>query len=271
MKKTIILITLGFMLMGCGSSEKAIQTAIAETEAANPTTTSTQAISETPTITPSPTFTLTPSETPTVTASPTKTETPTPTPDLRVIAIESKAFLLTSDDLPKEAKYYLPNSNWISPHHNSEIISGWGEEKGRAYLAESGRIDGWWVWYDRGTKTVIAPANVYHNIIQYKTAKGAQISITKHNCIVRNDCDAYSFVERDYSDLGDVSIGMINKEMQSNGKNRVWYYVETAYRNYVSIVAGWGWEDEVEYEYVENIAQIALEKLKAAPLVDSIP
>ena len=271
MKKTIILITLGFMLMGCGSSEKAIQTAIAETEAANPTTTSTQAISETPTITPSPTFTLTPSETPTVTASPTKTETPTPTPDLRVIAIESKAFLLTSDDLPKEAKYYLPNSNWISPHHNSEIISGWGEEKGRAYLAESGRIDGWWVWYDRGTKTVIAPANVYHNIIQYKTAKGAQISITKHNCIVRNDCDAYSFVERDYSDLGDVSIGMINKEMQSNGKNRVWYYVETAYRNYVSVVAGWGWEDEVEYEYVENIARIALEKLKAAPLVDSIP
>jgi hypothetical protein len=250
---------------------------LAETGAAQPTLTSTALPTDTPTATPSPTFTLTLSDTPTETPEPTRTstqtpsDTPTPTPDLRVIAVEPGDLLLSYDDLPTEANYYLPDPSWISTHPNSEVIAGWGEEEGQEYLAKTGRIDGWWVRFYRGADTAIAPEVVYQNIIQYKTAEGAQLTLLDYNCILRNECDGYSFVEREYTDLGDVNIGMIFKEMQSNGENIVLYYVQSAYRNYVSIIYGWGWEKEVDFNIVEEIARIALEKLKAAPLVDEIP
>lgn len=277
MKNILFVILLALLLVGCGTSESAVQTAIAETAAANPTNTYTPIPSDTPSVTPSPTFTLTPSETPTVTAPPTETETltpeptATPTPDLRVIAIEPKEFLLGSDDLPKEAKYYLPNSNWISPHHNTEIISGWGTEEGKAYLDETGRIDGWVASYKRGTSTVIAPEEIYNNIIQYKTAEGAQIVVTKYDLIKTNRAEGFHYVDRELEDFGDVYVLMERKIMQSNGKNRMWYQVSFAYRNYVSTVRGYGWESDIDYDYVEDIARTSLEKLKAAPLVDEIP
>ena len=42
-------------------------------------------------------------------------------------------------------------------------------------------------------------------------------------------------------------------------------------RNYVLNIYGLGWEKDVDFETVEDIARIALAKLEAAPLVDEIP
>lgn len=277
MRQTFAITLLALLLIGCGTSESAVQTAIAETEVAKPTFTSTVLPTDTPTATPSPTFTLTPSDTPTETPSPTVTETPTPietltpTPDLRVIEIDPRKFLLESADMPEEGKYFLPDSSWISPHHNAEIISGWGTVEGREYLDLTKRIDGWLIYLYRGTNTVIAPEIIYHNIIQYEAAEGARLTVVDFNWVVRNDPEGYKFVDRELEDLGDVAIAMAYKEMQPNGKNKIWYVVEYAYRNYVSTVAGVGWEEEVEYDYVEDIARITLEKLKSAPLVDEFP
>jgi hypothetical protein len=277
MKQILAIISLAFLLIGCGRSERTQQTALAQTEAAQPTATYTALPSDTPTLTPSPTFSLTPSLTPTETPEPTGTPTqtpsgtPTPTPDLRVIAVEPAEFLISYDDLPVEAAYFLPDSTWISQHPNSEVIAAWGEEAGQAYLEKTGRIDGWWVRFYKGAQEVTAPEVIYQNIVQYKTSQGAQLTITDYNCIARQECDEYTFVERDYADLGDVTIGMLSKEMQPEGENIVWYYIQTAYRNYVSNIYGLGWEKDVDFETVEDIARIALEKLKAAPLVDEVP
>ena len=277
MRQILAITSLALLIIGCGTSERALQTALAQTEAAQPTLTYSVLPTDTPTATASPTFTLPPSDTPTETPEPTATptqtpsETPTPTSDLRVIAVEPGEFLLTYDDLPVEAAYFLPDSTWISQQPNSEVIAAWGEKEGQEYLAKTGRIDGWWVRFYRGIDTVTAPEVVYQNIIQYKTSQGAQLTITDYNCITRRECDDYTFVERDYADLGDVTIGMISKEMQPEGENIVWYYIQTAYRNYVSNIYGLGWEKDVDFEIVEDIARIALEKLKSAPLVDEIP
>ena len=54
--------------------------------------------------------------------------------------------------------------------------------------------------------------------------------------------------------------------MQTNDKYQVSICIDSAFRNYVSIVCGDGWEDEVSLEYVINIARIALEKLESAQL-----
>ena len=268
--KKILFGLLVLFLASCTTvpSEGAVQTAIAETAAVaqsaitdTPTPTATSAPTETPT--PEPTASSTPTPTETLTA--TLTETPTATPDLRVILTESGEFLLGKGDLPVESQYYLPGPGWISPHHNDEILSGWGIEEGRAYLEKTGRIDGWWVYYERGSLAITAPEQIFHNIIQYKTAEGAQLTIADFNDALRNPENGWQFVDEDV-DLGDLSLVIINKEIQSNGKYRVWLMLQTSYRNYVSNLAGYGWEDEVRLEFLIEIQQVILNKLAAAEL-----
>ncbi len=268
MKKTIIpLLMAGVFLSACTASEAQILTAIAETEAAKPTSTDTTLPTSTQTDTPTPTHTPTETATPTPTA--TFTATPSPTPDLRIIRTDPKEFLLTSDDLPEDAKYFLPGPGWISPHHNSEIISGWGREKGLEYLERTGRIDGWVVQFYRGTETLRIPEIIYHNLIQYESAEGAQITLLEFNLVVYKGRSSreYEFVDREL-DIGDMSLAMIAKEMQPNGKYRIWYRIGATYRNYGSYIYGWGWEDDIDYEYIEDIARSVIEKLEQAPLSD---
>ena len=71
-------------------------------------------------------------------------------------------------------------------------------------------------------------------------------------------------------DLGERTIVSTLREMQPNGQYKVGFLVETAYRNYLSRVGGWGWEHEFDLEYVINLGEIALNKLMEAPLVDAI-
>lgn len=76
-------------LAGCGPSESAVQTGFAETQAAQPTSSPTDAPTRTATITETPTITLTPTETLTPTITPTPTVTPTPSVTLPAIASAS--------------------------------------------------------------------------------------------------------------------------------------------------------------------------------------
>ncbi len=256
-------------LCACSSKvpESAIQTAIAQTRQAEATPAIPTA-TELPSLTPSPTFTKTsvPTFTSTPTETPTETPTPTPTPDLRVIAEDSKNFLLKQDDLPREAKYYLPNAGWISRHTNAEVVSGWTVEEGREYLARTGRIEGWWVYYKRGTKTVIAPDQMYCNVVKYKTAEGARLVVTDYNNTVRQADEGWTLVDRKI-DLGDINLISTNSEITSGGDKLVWYSIEFAYRNFFVEVAGYGYEKEVSHDFVENAARAILKKLESAPLV----
>lgn len=240
-------------LVACSPSEEALQVALAQTQTAMVTNTNT----------PEPTSTFTPEPTFTSTFTPTNTPTLTSTPDFRVIIMDSKELMLAKEDLPPEAKYYLPNSGWISPHHNSEIISAWGKEEGLEYLDKTGRIDGWWVYYARGTSTVRAPEEIFHNIIQYKSAEGAYLSLTEYGTRVNNP--DYVVVNTDVL-IGDGTIIYRWKEMQPSGEFKLWYIVETTYKNYVSIVGGGGWEKDFDLDYVINIAEIAMDKIMTAPL-----
>jgi hypothetical protein len=249
-------IFLFMLIVGCSSapSQDAIQTAIAQTEQALPTQTST--FVPVSTNTPEPTFTTVP------------TVAPSPTPDLRVIDGNPEDFLLQREDLPKDAKYYLPGSDWISPHRNSEVVSGWGIDKGREYLEKTGRVDGWWVYYDRGTKTVIAPEEVYDNAILFRTAEGARRLISEYgNC--SDPESGFTKLDTDLK-IGDMTAVCMKREMQSSGDNRAWYLIEFSYRNFGHTVMGWGWENEVRPEYLQAIAQTLLAKLEAAPLSNEV-
>jgi hypothetical protein len=252
-----ILLIVVLFVSGCQPSETAIQTALAQTQAANPTSTFTPIPStETPTTTPTATSTATSTETPTI--------TPSPTPDLRVIQLDPKEFLLQKLDLPLDAKYYLPGPGWTDPVTNEEIVGGWTVEKGRAYLAETGRINGWEIDYKRGSNIVIAPEEIYNEAVLFKTTAGAQIVITKYDDRYITE---YGYTEvPNPPEIGDTTRVFIYKKMQSSGEYRIWYEIDFSYLNYVQVVTGYGWEHEVKPEYVENIARILLAKLQAAPL-----
>lgn len=250
----MVLLVICIFLPACSPSESDISTAIAMTQLAMP--------SDTPSPIPPPTSTSTPAHTET------PTPTPTSTPDLRVINVDPRKLLLEKGDLPSEGKYYLPNSSWISPHRNSEIISGWGVEEGREYLEKTGRVDGWWAAYARGTRAVLAPEEIYDNVVLYRTHEGALLIISEFSQC-RDPENGFTLIEEDLN-IGDATNVCIDIEMQPSGKNRVWYRIEFLYRNIFHAVIGWGWEEEVTLEFVEGIARVLLSKLEAAPLSDKV-
>jgi len=277
--RKVITITALIILTACSPSEQAIQEAIDATKTAvgaaatatatsvppsatatlvPPSTTATKTLAPTDTPVPSPTNTPTPTETPTATP----TASPTATPDLRIIEVESKHFLLESKDLPKESQYFLPNSGWISPDLNTEILSGWGQEEGMVYLEATGRIEGYWVYLARGSVSVRAPEEIYHNIIRYETAQGAILTITEYS-----KRPGYELIDTELA-IGDLSYVYFDSETQPNGRNKVWYSIDTAYRNYVSNIRGFGWEEDVTPKYMKMVGQIIIDKLEAAPLVE---
>jgi hypothetical protein len=273
MEKFALIAILTFILSACESGTltidpSTVQTAIAQTAAANPTAT----LLPPPTKTPMLTATSTPTETATQTPSSTPTETPSPTPDIRVIDADPYTFLLKAEDLPEDAYYYLPNSAWISPHRNYEVVSGWTVDKGRAYLAATGRVDGWWVEYERGTNTVIAPEQIYDNPVLFRTVAGAQLLLTQFGTCVNPDLTPghkYIPVQTELK-IGDITNVCLYREMQSNGEYWVDLCIEFSYRNVAHGIDGLGREKDVQLDYLAAVAHTLLAKLEAMPLSDSV-
>ena len=249
--KLVTFVVLVVSLVACGSSQAAIQTAIAQTQAA--------AITDTlipPTLTPLPTETSTPSPT----SSPTSSLTPTPTPDLRIIQADPKDLIMIKADLPTDGKYYLPNETWIGMLHNEQIVGGWTVDKGKAYLAATGRIDGMWIAFNRGSTTVIAPQEMYDNAVIYKTVQGAQLTLTKYDTEIEN---GYTEIVSPPK-IGDLTRAFSRKEMQPSGDYRVWVGISFTYRNVYHNVKGWGWEKDVSLDYVEKVANAILLRMEEA-------
>ncbi|MFH1634823.1 MAG: hypothetical protein ABIG63_12575, partial [Chloroflexota bacterium] len=150
MTRKFVLFFAVLVLTACDSSpsEGDIQTAIVKTQQANNQvlTVQTKTLTIAPSQTRTPTFTITSTSTPepTNTETPTSTSTPSPTPDLRIISGDPEDYILQKDDLPNKYILYPGDS---TPHENSEILSARGTEDGKAYLAATGRIKGWIIWY----------------------------------------------------------------------------------------------------------------------------
>lgn len=250
---SLLVLFLASLLSACGASENTVATAIALTQNAAPTSTP---VPSTATLPPAPSDTPEPAP------------TATSTPDTRVVDTDPKNLLLEREDLPTEAKYYLPHSSWITPHRNSEIISTWGAEWGREYLDSTGRIDGWLIYLARGTSTVIAPEQVFDNVMLFKTPEGARLFLDEY-ATCKDPEGEYQIVNTDFI-VGDGTNVCTWKEMQSSGKNRVEYRIEFTRRNVAHAVTGWGWEADVKPEYVQQIALALLEEIDQAPLASEV-
>jgi len=249
-RKFVVFVFCILSFTACAPSADAISTEIAQTQAANPTATRT----------PQPTKTNTPlpSATPTITVS------PSPTPDLRMIKIEPKGFLLQKYEIAPAGKYYLPGQNWISPSHNEEVVAVRTVEEGRKYLAETGRIDGWYVTYKRGNNGVNTPEEVTDIVTEFESTQGAQVLLNKYlpSDLIK---DGYAEIENP-PQIGDATKIFIKRELQSGGDTRLFFVMSFTYLNYYNEIDLWGWEIDVSQEFAQVLSELQLVKFKAAPL-----
>ena len=256
MKKSALIFTiLGILFTACTPSESSVQTAIAQTQANQANSTAVPTFSPVP-----PTFT----PEPTATAAP----EPSPTPDLRVINVDPYELLLKKADCNPDGRYYLPNELWMSPHKNAEVISGWTVEKGRTYLAETGRIDGWIASYEKGNPNVLLPREVADNVVLFASVEGARLLITKYQ-----DRMVEEFFYEELFDtplIGDVSRAFVRNETYGNGGTVVFYEISFAYRNITHAVTVYGYEEEGKFEDAVYLAEKLLKQLEGMPLSDKV-
>jgi hypothetical protein len=149
----------------------------------------------------------------------------------------------------------------MTPHTNTEIVSAWTVEEGRAYLAETERIHGWIVIYKRGTNRVVMPEEVLHNVTLHSKTEGAQLVVTKYGARGLSD----GFKEIDAPQIGDVS-----RAFQKTLQARTWLRLNFTYRNVFHSIELYGSEQEVSLEFAVEVANQLIEDLKQLPLSDTV-
>lgn len=188
--------------------------------------------------------------------------TKTPTVDERVIVKDPIDLILQERDLPVEAKYYLNDPSDFYQYSNSDVLDEWGEEEGTIYIEKTGRINGWIVSYYPDD---MIPVIISQNIVKFATNNGAKLALDIQPTQENID---WEIVDENY-DLGDLTrILKLRIEGDSGEDNYILYRVDTVYKNFNSIIDCFGIENELEIEYAIQIAEIALNKLKEAPLVE---
>lgn len=218
-----------------------------------------------PTDTPQPTPAFTPTADMTVTTAPTLA----PTADLRIIEGDPQDFLLQVADLPNESQFYLPDETWTSRASNNETLEVWGAERGAEYIARTGRIDGWWVNFIRGSERLKAPEGVYCEVVKYKTADGALLTVKEYNTPKTPFLSDLTWITSNdkFPELGNQTVTSYSEYSSDSGAPYTGYKVETSYYNFFVGCEGYGPATDVEPDYVAGLVEIIINKMKTANLV----
>ncbi len=200
------------------------------------------------------------------TVPPTAVPTFTATQDLRVILVDASLFQLVTEDLPWQGNYTIPNEKWYGPYTNDELIAAWEDPvQARQYLEESGRITGFETYFQRGNASAPLPEQAGCSVVQFRTAEGAQRSITEYT-LASHKLDENWVSAEVILALGDVSSAEYLETVDSGGNLNLKYWVSTSYRNMVVECVGYGAKANITPAFVEEMTQKVLAKVKAAPL-----
>lgn len=261
MKKVIAFLLVIVYLVGCSPSSEQILLAIGRTETAQAKVfTSTPKVP--PTHTPSPTCTITPTPLP----------TSTPTPDTRIIDGQPKDLILTRLDLPTEGGYYLRAKRLVGRYSNEEVIGTWGREQGTAYLNKTGRLDGWFVNYERGLNNPNMPKLVYCRVEKFETSHGADINLREYNWSVLPPYNLDMAITEDkLAELDNDTISYISYErhwLDSAADVNMQYIVSATYHNFFISCSGTGYKVDVDPNFIAHLVMIIIDRMKTAPLIN---
>ena len=253
-------------------SAEAVQTAIAQTQAAQPAQpTATSTLAPPPTSAPTPVpvpagkATLPPPPTnlpgkPNLPANPTLSVKSTP--GVGVIDVNPAELILAKPDFPIEGHYYLPIGGTYGPVTNSEAASALGAARRKRYLASSGRIHGYEAEFARGSSRLAAPDTVYNQVVLYDTADAARAA-------VEADADCAHFEGMSPQNVATkLADAVVACRQDNNGL--VDYRMEFSYHNLVAVIEGWGSKAETEEAFFQALAQKQLEIFQAQPLAETV-
>lgn len=250
--KTIRAIVIAVLfLTGCSPSQEQILKAIFETQTANPIT-----------------KTISPSVTPTISVTPSPIPTLTPTPDIRIIEGQPKDFILQRLDLPEAGGYFLRAKRLIGRISNEEVIGSWGREIGTKYLNKTGRVDGWFVNYERGLTQPNLPKYVYCRVENFQTSAGALTTLDDYNWAEWPPFNLEMTITSDQLDELENNYHSYEKIwMDDAGDLNIQYVVSAAYYNFFISCSGKGKKEDVPPEFVAHLVYIIKYRLRFAPLV----
>lgn len=230
-----------------------------------------------------PTLAVEPSETPlppTATATPEPTEVPTetplpsPTPDLRIIQEDPSALVLIAEDLPEDGNYYISQDK--GSISNEMIVYEFTQHLGAdtaglvdMYLQETSRLDGYSRVWTRGSWIFEGPLYIANEIAIFKTAKGAELEVTKFKPLLINAMDGRVPSHQDVQ-IGDHTRIYIDT-VTSNGQEADIILVEFSYRNVVIDIGCFGEKGKYTLDQVLEIAEKVYQRLLELPLVEADP
>ncbi len=173
-------------------------------------------------------------------------------------------YLLRPDDMPH--KYLIPEDG---EQHTStlRLIQNLGEIEAKTYVKETGRIDGWWLRFERTSKADFAPGAFESSIELFQTVDGARLAMSPaYYSLYMDESRKYSQVEGG-CDLGDqCEFFYSEKEDKATELIMAQYNVAFAYRNAFVWVMARGLQVDMDADYVLDAARMVYNKLLEAPI-----
>lgn len=185
---------------------------------------------------------------------------PAPTADLQLLKANAPVLLLNVADLPSEGKYLLPVPSGSGELDNQAVVDSWGADAGGKYISDTGRLDGWWIQFNRTVDGAAVPSEVYDSIVLYQTPAGARLSVQTY---ARHGMQDYTEVQG-IPQIGDGARAFVRK----NGGN-VDYVLYFSFRNFQHVVEILGTETDATPAFAMGLAEKLLQRLKSAPPLSS--
>jgi hypothetical protein len=164
--------------------------------------------------------------------------------------------LMDVTDLPAEGKYVVPNAGSTGEVDNQAVLDAWGAQEGGSYIAETGRVDGWWIGFRRTGNAAALPSEVFDSIVLYQSPIGARLSVQKY---ADHGMQDYAEV-KDTSQVGDGARGFI---LEQGGS--VDYFLYFWFRNCQHVVEVKGGESETTPALATSVAQTLVQKMETTP------
>jgi len=208
----------------------------------------------------------TPSPTDTPVPTPPNTVTPHPTPDERVIDADPGSMLLALDDLPEDGQFYIFD---MINYRNINLIKARDGDEWKKHIERTGRIDGWIVVFDRGTRDARVPITLSIRVVLYKTNLGPRYFLDERGGPCNHSYYEYTLID-DELGIGDRSFLCLLKAEHPSGEYYIDYWIPIQYKNVnVELHAG-GFEDTFDADWLIDIASLQIEKISSLPLSEVV-
>lgn len=208
--------------------------------------------------------TIPPTARPTITPIPLFTAGPTftPTPDLRLIQGEPEDFQLTLADLDPTTGYRLLSQG--SSVDQADRSEEWKEE----YRENVGETDFYATRMERDPDDLWLPDLINCSVGKFESVPYASVFLNEYN--VMKDVDRargiYLPASEEFPGLGDARLASY-VDYEYEGNTETYYVIMATYHNFAIECWGGGVKEKVWPEYIADLVEIIIDKMKAAPLV----